>query len=85
MNGKKKHLMNQRISDHPLFYRIKVRGVLDPSWSDWFDGFTIETSQDKSILCGFVEDQASLFGTLTALNNLGLMLISVELMEEVSP
>ena len=77
--------MNQRSSDHQVAYRIRVKGMLDLSWSDWFDGFTIETGPDITMLCGFVEDQASLFGILTKLNNLGLMLISVELIEQVSP
>lgn len=78
-------MKNGRVSDHRVFYRIRVKGMLDVSWSDWFDGFTIDPGEDETRLSGFVEDQAALFGTLTKLNNLGLILMAVNLVDEVSP
>jgi len=63
--------------DTPAVYRVRVKGVLDPSWSDWFDGFTITSSEDETELTGMVADQAALHGILTKLNDLGLPLVSV--------
>ena len=63
--------------DTPAVYRVSVKGVLDPSWSDWFDGFTITSSEDETELTGMVADQAALHGILTKLNDLGLPLVSV--------
>jgi hypothetical protein len=63
--------------DTPGFYQIRVKGELDPSWSDWFDGFTITSAEGNTELTGQVADQAALLGILTQLNNLGLSLISV--------
>jgi hypothetical protein len=63
--------------DTPAVYRVLVKGVLDPSWSDWFDGFTITSSEDETELIGMVADQAALHGVLTQLNNLGLAILSI--------
>lgn len=63
--------------DTPAIYRIRVKGVLDPSWSDWFGGFTIISTEDETELTGLVVDQAALHGILTKINDLGLSLISV--------
>jgi len=63
--------------DTPAVYQVHVKGVLDPSWSDWFDGFTITSSEDETELMGMVADQAALHGILTKLNDLGLPLVSV--------
>jgi hypothetical protein len=63
--------------DRPAVYQILVIGVLDPSWSDWFDGFTISSTEDETELTGLVSDQAALQGILTKLNDLGLTILSV--------
>jgi len=63
--------------DTPAIYQIRVKGVLDPSWSDWFDGFTITSTEDETELTGLVVDQAALHGILTKINDLGLSLTSV--------
>lgn len=62
-------------------YRIKVRGTLDPKWSDWFDGFEINALAGKTVLTGQVVDQAALHGILDKLHDLRLTLLSVELMK----
>jgi hypothetical protein len=61
--------------DTPAIYRIRVKGVLDPTWSDWFDGFTITSLEDETEMTGLVADQAALHGILTQLNNLGLAIL----------
>jgi len=63
--------------DTPAIYQIRVKGILDPSWSDWFDGFTIASTEDETELTGLVADQAALHGILTKINDLSLPLISV--------
>ena len=57
---------------------IRVAGHLDPSWADWLEGFTIRhTEDDQAVLFGTVSDQASLYGLIGKLRDLGLQLISV--------
>jgi len=64
----------------PTVYQIRVKGVLDPQWSDWFDGFYISSPQEgQTLLSGPVVDQAALFGILAKINDLGLPLLSVQL------
>jgi hypothetical protein len=68
-------------------YQIKVKGNLDPSWSDWFGGFNIQPKDDETILVGIVIDQSALHGILAKINELGLMLLSVNKLqvESVNP
>jgi hypothetical protein len=74
------------VSSHPQdrsWYEVRLRGRLDPRWSDWFDGLTVETAADgTTTLRGPVADQAALHGLLHRLGDLGLPLISLT---QVSP
>jgi hypothetical protein len=65
-------------------YQICVRGYLDPEWSEWFDGMTITQAGDVTALTGAIVDQAALYGVLARVRNLGLMLLSVNSIEEKS-
>ena len=58
-------------------YKIRVKGILDSTWSDWFGGFSITVQGDETTLVGRVIDQAALHGMLAKINDLGLSLISV--------
>jgi len=63
-------------------YEICVQGHLDLDWADWFDGFTLaHRPEGVSVLTGVVADQTALHGTLNKIRNLGLLLISVKLIE----
>jgi hypothetical protein len=65
------------------WYEIRLRGCLDPRWSDWFDGLALTTATDgTTTLRGPVTDQAALHGLLQRLRDLGLPLISLT---QVSP
>jgi hypothetical protein len=68
----------RRFADAPALYQIRVRGAIDPHWSDWFDGLTItyDTSGD-TLLTGQLADQAALYGVLHRVRNLGLVLLAV--------
>lgn len=61
------------------FYRITVKGCLDDSWSEWFDGLTVTSDCERAetILAGEVRDQAELHGLLAKLAVLGLPLMAV--------
>jgi hypothetical protein len=66
----------------PGNYRIRVRGLVDPKWSDWLGGMTITTRQSQSTsvtdLVGRVADQAALSGILNALYEMHLPILQVE-------
>ena len=58
---------------------IRIRGLIDEHWSDWFEGLTItHTDQGETLLTGEVSDQAALYGLLAKLRDLGLALVSLE-------
>jgi hypothetical protein len=60
-------------------YRIRVKGQLDPSWSDWLGGFTIQSQGDDcTLLAGPIVDQAALLGILNKLYGMNLSLLSLE-------
>jgi len=75
-------MSNGRKFDKPGIYRIKVKGVLDRRWSDWFDGFDILYEvEDETVLVGMVRDQAALHGMLSKIRDLGLPLLMVQRIE----
>lgn len=65
------------------YYQIRVRGRLDPLWTDWFEGLTIthETNGDTT-LSGRVADQAMLYGLISRACDLGLTLLAVTWVEK---
>jgi hypothetical protein len=59
-------------------YCIQIQGHLDPEWSEWFEGMTVECQTDgTTTLSGPVRDQAALHGLLLKVRDLGLSLIAV--------
>jgi hypothetical protein len=63
----------------PAFYRIRVQGILEDRWSDWFDGFEVAPQAGgETLLTGPVADQAALHGLLAKIRDLGLPLLSVD-------
>ena len=62
----------------PPGYAIRVRGVLDPGWSSWFEGMDVHSDRPgESVITGPVDDQAALHGLLEKIRDLGLPIISV--------
>lgn len=60
-------------------YEVKIRGILDESWSDWLDGLSITPTGDgNTVLAGPMRDQCALHGLLVKIRDLGLPLLSVE-------
>jgi hypothetical protein len=59
-------------------YQIRIKGVLDPSITDWLGDITILPQQNgESLLIGKFSDQAALRGFLDSLWNLNFSVISV--------
>lgn len=70
--------------DGPTTYQIRVRGRLDESWSDWFEGvaITFENGNGGSVvttITATIVDQAALHGILNRIRDLNLPLLSVQL------
>ncbi len=66
-----------------VVYRIRVKGVLRPEWSSWFDGMDVTPEvDDEATLSGLVADQPALHGLLARVRDLGLTLISVTRVEQ---
>jgi len=60
------------------FYQIRIKGHLDQSWSEWFDGLTIkQDANGETLLGGYLRDQSALFGVFLKIQKLGLTLLSV--------
>ena len=59
---------------------IRVKGHIDESWSEWFQGFEIRFGEEgESIMQGEVKDQAALYGLIAKMRDLGLTLIAVNI------
>jgi len=62
----------------PEHYEIKIKGHLDPCWSDWFAGLKLtQLEGNETLLTGTLPDQAALHGLLERIRDLNLVLISV--------
>jgi hypothetical protein len=66
----------------PTIYRIVVRGELGQRYVPAFDGMTLTTGEGQTAIIGPVIDQAHLHGLLDRVGDLGLELISVNVMLE---
>jgi hypothetical protein len=67
-------------------YQIRLHGQLDESWSDWFEGFTLTNESDgTTTLTGPITDQAALHGLLRRVGDLGVTLISVNVLPSTNP
>mgnify|MGYP001828711962 CR=1 FL=1 len=78
--------MNERQpTDAEAFYLVRVRGMLDESWSDWFGGVEMAPEQTVdgasiTMLAGTF-DHSALHGVLGRLRDLNMTLISVSRLE----
>jgi len=65
-------------SSGEIGYEIRLEGQLDDRWSNWFEGFTMTSeSSGTTTLTGPAIDQAALHGLLRRIGDLGVTLISV--------
>jgi hypothetical protein len=62
----------------PEYIEIKIKGHLDPIWSERFKGLTLTHLEgNETLLSGLLPDQAALHGMLELVRDLNLSLISV--------
>ena len=60
------------------YYEIKIEGLLDPRWSDWFAGLKLtDLEGGETLISGSLPDQVALHGVLERVRDLNLKLISV--------
>ena len=65
-------------------YEIKIKGILDEHWDQWFEGMTLkrvktdEAGQERTLISGTIPDQPALHGLLAKIRDLNLTLISVQ-------
>jgi len=68
-----------RRSRPPTRYQLRVDGHIDDHWAAWFDNLTLTHGRDgTTTLRGSVPDQAALHGLLAKVRDLGVTLISVD-------
>jgi hypothetical protein len=61
----------------PARYQIRVEGVLDRRWSEWFEGMQITNQGDDTILSGTLPDQPALHGVFERVRDFGLCVTAV--------
>jgi hypothetical protein len=65
-----------------MVYQTRIKGHLGRQWTAWFAGMTITWTDDgETLLTGPVIDQAALYGLLRKVRDLGMPLLSVQLIE----
>lgn len=79
-------LGTQRHVDQPIIYQIQIEGHLDPQWATWFGEMTITLQENgKTLLTGFVVDQAALHRLLRKIRDIGAPLVSVVRLDATQP
>ena len=62
----------------PDYYEIKIKGYLDPGWSECFAPMRLTHLEgNQTLLSGTLPDQAALHGLLERIRDFNLTLISV--------
>ena len=68
--------------DQANIYQIRVKGHLDPEWTDWFGHMKITREEDgTTLISGPVLDDAALHGLLKVVRDSGMQLLSVNTVE----
>lgn len=61
----------------PARYEVRVDGVLDGRWSEWFGGLQLRSDADQTVVSGTLTDQSALHGVLDMVFDLGLAVVTV--------
>lgn len=62
----------------PEYYEIKIKGCLNPGWTEWFADLEMTYLDGEiTLLSGALPDQAALHGLLKRVRDLNMTLISV--------
>ena len=66
----------------PAGHQVRIDGHLDQRWSAWFSDLTLTHESDgMTSLSGAIADQAELHGLLMRIRDLGVTLISVQVID----
>ena len=58
---------------------IRVRGLIDESWSEWLGGLALTANEHgETVLTGQIADGSALYGIIARLRDLGLPLQEVK-------
>jgi len=78
-------LNHQQIdSGQVLVYQVRLKGHLAQEWADWFGDLDIRLEENgETLIIGPRLDQAALHGLLKKVRDLGLVLISVNPVNEI--
>ena len=67
-----------------MVYQIRIKGHLSHQWAEWFEGLTITLEEGgDTLLTGTVVDQAALHGLLRKVRDMGVPLLSVNLVNPI--
>jgi hypothetical protein len=69
----------------PARYEVRVEGVLDGRWSEWFEGLHLQNQSGETILSGTLPDQPALHGILDKVRDLGLTIITMRRLPPEQP
>jgi hypothetical protein len=62
-------------------YQFRLKGHLDESWASWLSDMSIIQRPDgTTLITGQIADQAALIGLLSRLRDLGMPLLSVNIL-----
>jgi len=80
-------ITRQYLFDRPGRYQIRVQGSLDEIWLDHLEGLEISTCSwggypQVTQINGLLAEQIALAGLLELLNDLGLVILTVERLQE---
>ncbi len=50
-------------------YQIKIEGLLDKKWNEWFEGMEIFHQNGHTILSGSIRDHACMYGILNMIRD----------------
>lgn len=57
-------------------YHLRLEGILDGKWANWFEGFVMVPRDDSmTLLSGAPQDQAALHGVLGRIRSLNLSIL----------
>jgi hypothetical protein len=74
-------MKNQRTTNAPVSYEIRVMGHLSANWATRFEGLSMQHKPEgETVLSGSL-DQSALHGVLVKIRDMGLNLVSVNRVE----